>query len=135
MTAVFIDTSALYALLVSTDRWHRSALHTMRGLRRLDAQLITTSHVLVECYALLGSRIGVDAVAALRDAIEPLLDVTWVDRDLHDRALDGVIFAGGKPGLVDAISFLVMRERGIDTAFTLDRDFETAGFSLVAGSE
>jgi predicted nucleic acid-binding protein len=135
VTAVFVDTSALYALLVSTDRWHRSALHTMRSLRRLDAELITTSHVLVECYALLGARIGVHAVAALRDAIEPLLDVTWVDRDLHDRALDAVISAGGKPGLVDATSFLVMRERGINSAFTFDRDFETAGFSLVTGSE
>jgi predicted nucleic acid-binding protein len=121
VTAVFVDTSALYALLVSTDRWHRSALHTMRSLRRLDA--------------LLGARIGVHAVAALRDAIEPLLDVTWVDRDLHDRALDAVISAGGKPGLVDATSFLVMRERGLNSAFTFDRDFETAGFSLVTGSE
>ena len=135
MTAVFVDTSALYALLVSTDRWHRSSLHTMRSLRSLDAELITTSHVLVECYALLGSRIGVDAVAALRDAIEPLLDVTWVDRDLHDRALDAVISGGGRPGLVDATSFLVMRDRGIDTAFTFDRDFETAGFSLVTESD
>jgi predicted nucleic acid-binding protein len=135
VTAVFVDTSALYALLVSTDRWHRSALHTMRSLRRLDAELITTSHVLVECYALLGNRIGDDAVAALRDTVEPLLDVTWVDRELHDRALDAVISAGGKPGLVDATSFLVMRERGINSAFTFDRDFETAGFSLVTGSE
>ena len=135
MTAVFVDTSALYALLVSTDRWHGSALHTMRSLRRLDAELITTSHVLVESYALLGSRIGVHAVATLRDAIEPLLDVTWVDRDLHDRALDAVISAGGRPGLVDATSFLVMRERGIVSAFTFDRDFETAGFSLVTESD
>ena len=69
------------------------------------------------------------------DAIEPLLDVTWVGRELHDRALDAVISGGGRPGLVDATSFIVMRERSIDTAFTFDRDFETAGFSLVTGPD
>lgn len=126
-----MDTSALYALLVANDRYHDAAVDTLRSLRELDAELITTSHVLVESYALLGSRIGVDAVAALREAIEPLLDVTWVDRARHERALDRVIVGKGRPGLVDAMSFLVMRERGLETAFTFDRDFEAAGFSLV----
>ena len=132
MTAVFVDTSALYALLVATDRWHESAVSIMDSLRTHDAELVTSSHVLLETYALLGNRIGVDAVEALRDSVEPLLDVRWVDRELHERALDALISGRGRPGLVDATSFLVMRDRGIETAFTFDRDFETAGFARLA---
>ena len=132
MTTVFVDTSALYALLVATDRWHESAARIMRSLRTRDAELVTSSHVLVESYALIGHRIGVGAVEALRESIEPLLDIAWVDRELHERALDAVIAGGGRPGLVDATSFLVMRDRGIESAFTFDRDFETAGFAAVA---
>jgi predicted nucleic acid-binding protein len=131
VTALFVDTSALYALLVATDRWHGSAARIMRSLRTRDAELVTSSHVLLETYALLGSRIGVDAVEGLRESVEPLLDVRWVDRELHERALDVVIAGGGRPGLVDATSFLVMRDRGIESAFTFDRDFETAGFAAV----
>jgi predicted nucleic acid-binding protein len=45
------------------------------------------------------------------------------------------VSAAASPGLVDASSFIVMRERGIDTAFTFDRDFKSAGFSLVTESD
>jgi predicted nucleic acid-binding protein len=33
--------------------------------------------------------------------------------------------------LTDAVSFAVMKERGIRTAFAFDRHFATAGFALV----
>jgi predicted nucleic acid-binding protein len=34
---------------------------------------------------------------------------------------------------VDAVSFVLMEERGIETAFAFDSDFEEAGFRLLRG--
>jgi predicted nucleic acid-binding protein len=34
--------------------------------------------------------------------------------------------------LVDAVSFLLMREEGIDEAFAYDRHFEREGFAIIA---
>lgn len=131
MTSVFVDTSALYALLVRSDESHEPATRIFRALRTAEPRLVTSSAVLLETYALLGHRIGIEAVSGLRDAFEPLLDVVWVDRRLHERALDRVIGQGGRKGLVDVISFLVMEDRGIDAAFSFDSDFETAGFRRI----
>ncbi len=36
-----------------------------------------------------------------------------------------------KLSLCDAASFIVMRERGVTTAFTFDRHFADAGFELL----
>jgi hypothetical protein len=40
-------------------------------------------------------------------------------------------YADQEFSLVDAVSFAVMRERGISTAFAFDRHFVTAGFVVV----
>lgn len=128
-----MDTSGLYALLVSSDTCHERASAAFATLRREDARLVTTSYVLVETYALLQRRVGLEAVKALRRAFAPLLDVVWVDAALHHQALDDVEVAGGPAvSLVDASSFAVMRARSIERAFTFDAHFADAGFSVVA---
>ena len=114
-----------------TDDSHEPATRIFRALRTAEPRLVTSSAVLLETYALLGHRIGIEAVAGLRNALEPLLDVVWVDRRLHERALDRVIGEGARKSLVDVISFLVMDDRGIDAAFSFDSDFETAGFRRI----
>jgi predicted nucleic acid-binding protein len=54
-----------------------------------------------------------------------------VDLALHDRAISWLKARSGKvPSLVDAVSFAVMRERGIREAFAFDEDFQRAGFRL-----
>ena len=57
------------------------------------------------------------------DDLLPLVDVEWVEPALHAEAREAML-AGGQRGisLVDWTSFLVMRRRGIGTAFTLDVD-------------
>lgn len=37
----------------------------------------------------------------------------------------------GEAGIVDHVSFVVMRRLGIDTAFTNDRHFQAAGFTVL----
>jgi uncharacterized protein len=132
MTPVFVDTSGLYALLVATDTFHRRAREAFSGLRREDARLVTTSYVLVETYPLIQRRVGVTAVQALRRGFAPLLDVVWIDSATHESALDEVDRLGDLAvSLVDAASFVVMRERSIHRAFAFDQPFEESGFELV----
>jgi hypothetical protein len=53
--------------------------------------MISSSYVLLECYALLGSRRGLVAVAQFRQDLAPLLDVKWIDASLHERGLDLIL--------------------------------------------
>lgn len=132
MSHVFVDTSALYALLVRSDDRHADARRAFARLMTHDAVLVTSAYVLVETYTLLGRRIGLDAVAAFRDDFAPLLDVTWVDPAAHDAALEDLLDRGTRDlSLVDVVSFIVMRGGGIDEAFAFDRHFELEGFATL----
>jgi uncharacterized protein len=130
VSQVFVDTSALYALLVRSDQRHGDARRVFDRLKAEEAVLVTSSYVLVETYALLGRRIGLGAVAAFRNDFAPLLEVAWVDPATHDAALDALLERSSRElSLVDLVSFLVMRGRGIDEAFAFDRHFEEEGFA------
>lgn len=132
MSRVFIDTSAILALLVASDKAHLSAKEAFAKLAARQAPLLTTSYVLVETYALLGRRIGLAAVKSFRDDFAPLIDIIWVNKDLHERALDLLLQRSTETlSLVDVTSFIVMQEHKIDEAFSYDRDFGKEGFTLV----
>jgi predicted nucleic acid-binding protein len=132
MSAVFADTSALLALLNDKDEHHAAAAHAFRKLQSRRSLLLTTSSVLVETYALLGRRLGVDAVRAFRTDFAPLLDVVWVDATLHEAGLDRLLKHRRRQlSLVDAVSFEVMTRRGLGEAFAFDPHFEQEGFALV----
>lgn len=134
MSAVFVDTSALYAVLDRDDRNHPLAA---RGWNRLldgiaddTVEGCTHSSVLVETTALVQHRLGMPAVRALHDLLVPVLEVVWVDPQLHRRAVAALLAADRRDvSLVDWTSFEVMRERGIDTAFAFDDDFAARGFA------
>jgi predicted nucleic acid-binding protein len=52
VSKVFVDTSAIYALLSRTDRGHQRIRTTFERLKAEEAEIITPSYVLVESYAL-----------------------------------------------------------------------------------
>jgi len=130
VTQVFVDTSAILALLNPKDELHSQARSTFEALRGAGAGLVTTSYVLVEIYALLGRRMGVGAVRACRGDLAPLLEVVWVDEALHDEALDLLLDRSERGlSLVDAVSFVAMRRLRLERAFAFDRHFEAEGFA------
>lgn len=132
MSAVFADTSGLLALLSPGDEHHTRAERIFETLRSRCAPLVSTSYVLVETYALVGRRLGVEAARSFRADFAPLLDVTWVDETLHNAGLD-LLFERSKRhlSLVDAVSFVTMRRNGVAEAFAFDSHFEQEGFSLL----
>jgi predicted nucleic acid-binding protein len=133
VNAVFADTSAVLALLNTDDDNHHRAVRAFEALKARHARLVSTSFVLVETYALVGRRLGLDAVRSLRSDFMPLLDIVWIDAPLHEAGLDLLLGRGKRQlSLVDAVSFVVMRQAKVDEAFAFDPHFEQEGFSLVA---
>lgn len=130
MSAVFIDTSAILALMVRSDRAHQSAVKAFNKLRSRQTELVTTSYVLVETYALLDRRLGREAVLDFRENFAPLFRVIWVDRGLHERGLDRLVKNSHSLSLVDAVSFETIREHRILEAFAFDRHFEREGLEI-----
>jgi predicted nucleic acid-binding protein len=130
---VFLDTSALLALIDADEVRHEDARLIWKRLLGNDVPIVTTNYVLVETYALTQRRLGSAAVRVLTDDLLPVVDVEWIGRELHEKAVSALIAASRRElSLVDAVSFEAMRQRGLDRAFAFDRHFEEAGFRLVA---
>ncbi len=129
MSAVFLDTVGLLALWDIRDQWHNPAQAAFDRLREAGAAVITTSFILAECgnaTSRTNARSEVIRFGAAMEAGGALIipsDSEW--HEAWTRFAAGYI---GAPGLVDEISFAVMRRLGLRQAFTNDRHFADAGF-------
>jgi predicted nucleic acid-binding protein len=133
VVTVFVDTSAWLSLIDADEARHHDALLIWQRLLEKDVPIVTTNYVLVETYALAQRRLGSAAVRVFSDDLLPVVEVEWIGREQHERAVSALITASRRDvSLVDAVSFEAMRQRGIDSAFAFDRHFVEAGFSLVA---
>lgn len=128
---VFVDTSAFFALLDSESEMNPAALSALRTLADRDDVLVTHSYVVVESIALVQRRLGKAAVRAFLQNVAPEIETIWVDETLHSAGVAALLSSPSAISLVDHVSFAVMRERGIRTAFAFDVDFAKAGFTVV----
>ena len=132
MSAVFLDTVGLLAVWDTSDQWHAGAAVAYQQLLSQGRPLMTTSAVLLECGNAAARRPYRQRVNVLRqlfvqeqllaDPTPQEIEKAW---DAYDRG------EAGEAGIVDHISFIVMRRLGITEAFTNDRHFQAAGFRLL----
>jgi predicted nucleic acid-binding protein len=132
---VFVDTSALLAVLDEDDRHHVEAAEILRTLLAFSEELVTHNYIEVEALALVRRRLGRPAAFELMDGIFPAMRTLWVDEPLHRSAI-AAHRGSASVSLVDQVSFEVMRREGIGTAFAFDADFEVQGFrrAVAAGN-
>jgi predicted nucleic acid-binding protein len=126
---VFIDTSFLVAALNPRDDRHADAVALQPALE--SGELVTTNHVVGESWTLAGRRYGrhtaVGLIRALRN--NPRYSIIHAQPEIEERAFDWLLRHDEREySFVDAVSFEVMRERGIEEALAFDADFEAAGF-------
>jgi predicted nucleic acid-binding protein len=133
MNRVFVDTSAIYALLVTEDDQHEQAKAILTTLQHENVSLVSTSFVVHESAALLQSRIGVPAVRTFHHHVVPALDIEWIASAHYERAVLALFSAGRRDvSLADWTSFDTMRRRGIERAFAFDPHFAEQGFTLAS---
>jgi predicted nucleic acid-binding protein len=131
--SVFVDTSALYALLDSGDAGYELLRPAWdRGIDDGEG-FLTSNYVVVETVALTQERLGVDAVRTLVDEMLPMIDIHWVSDADHELGLQSLLTARRRRlSLVDCVSFAVMRRRGIGRYLGLDPHFDEQGFTRYA---
>lgn len=125
---MLLDTSGLLCLFDRRDFRHQDAVDFYNA-----AQVrLAHNYVLVEFVALAQARHAprVKALAFIADLLDdPEVDVSWVDERLHRNELALLKGRLDKSwSLCDAVSFLLLRQRGLAEALTTDHHFEQAGF-------
>src|SRR4051812_15287384 len=128
---VLVDSSALFAVLASRDSHHEAAQDWFVSAGSDIEHLLTHNYVVLESSALVRSRLGAVAMQSLFEDVLPVVEVVFVDEPMHRAAVAACLANPGGPSLVDRVSYLVMRHRGVRRAFAFDKDFERAGFETV----
>ena len=132
MNEVFADTSGWASFFLEDDLHHAKAYLLIEQWKQQNRLVVTTNYILSELIVLLGSR-GQQRSVVLNH-IETIRSVDWVEIVHIDEALDKKAWEllkkrlDKKWSLVDAVSFIVMEERGMTEALTADHHFEQAGF-------
>ena len=130
--SVFVDTSALFALVDGDDANHTGSHKLWARLLADRSTLVTTNYVLLEAYALLQRRIGMDAIRDFSNDFATALDVLWVSAETHRSALAAVLAANRRDlSVIDCVSFQIMRDNGVRAAFCFDKHFSEQGFEVI----
>lgn len=125
---MLLDTSGLLCLHYQTEPLHT---HACVAYKRATIRL-THSYIIAEYVALATARRfpRSSALAFVVDLLDnPDIETVWVDEPLHREAVELLMERQDKTySLCDAVSFVLMRQRGITEALSTDRHFEQEGF-------
>lgn len=131
-TAVFLDTVGLLGLWNRRDQWHAAAKRAFDELVAAETRLVTTPLVLLECGNAAARHPFRQLVVHLREELRAagdLLEPTAAELDSAWAA-----YARGEAaeaGIVDHVSFVVMRREGLTQVFSNDEHFRIAGFETL----
>jgi uncharacterized protein len=131
MTARFLDTGYVLALELANDANHRAAQDHWRRITPALPRLVTTTYVFDEVVTFFNSRRRHDKAVEVGAMLltSPSVELVPVDDALFREGWDYFCRHDDKTySLTDCISFVFMRTRGLDTAFTFDHHFTQAGF-------
>lgn len=129
---VLVDTSAIYAIRSTRDRFHGSAKAAYEHLMNTNQELWTTSYVLVETVALMHRRLGFEVVAEFSNWLrDSSVKVSWVDSSMHEAAWNQFMAEQGRGlSFVDWTIALASREMGA-AVFTFDAGIASQGVPVV----
>lgn len=128
---IFLDTAYAIAPVSPRDQLRRAADFWSARIKNERIALLTTQPVMLEIGNALAKlkfrQIGIGLLQSIEN--DTNIKVISLTDDLYDKAY--AIFRSRPDkewGLIDCISFVVMRERDVDAALTADGHFVQAGF-------
>jgi len=129
---IITDTSAFYALLDRDDANNQKAKKVWTHLLESEHTLVTSNYILVEAFALMQNRLGLEAVRGFQEDILPLITVEFVSPEMHRSGIAALLSTSRRSlSLVDCVSFELMRSSGIKSVFAFDNHFKEQGFTVV----
>jgi len=134
MNKVFLDTSYAVALSAPGDENHIRAAELADELEASGSRFITTRAILLEIGNALSKVRHRSAAIRLLTALEndPNVVIVPASDELYRRALEIYSDRVDKEwGLIDCMSFIVMKDEGLSEALTADNHFRQAGFRVL----
>ena len=131
MTAVFLDTSFLIALENADDQYRPVAQTCWQDFQRNPLPLVTTSYILDETVTFFNSRGFHSKAVEIGQCLlaSPGIQLIHVDESLFQAGWRWFIQHDDKRySLTDSISFALMKQLDLKTAFSFDKHFSQAGF-------
>lgn len=120
---LLVDTSFIVALVNERDQYHERAIESAD---QYDGQsLVVTDGVLLEVANALARGYKAEAIQVIEDLLAAEdVEIVHMTIDLFNQAFNLYKTHQDKTwGLVDCVSFVVMRDRGIRAALSFDRHF------------
>jgi predicted nucleic acid-binding protein len=125
----FVDTSFVVALVNQRDQHHSRAL----DLASQFEGLLTTYAVLLEVGNALAKNFRAASIQVIKDFLTSSeVQIVHLYSDLFHKGF--ALYRSRLDqswGLIDCVSFIVMREAGIFQSLTADKHFEQAGFQAL----
>lgn len=134
---VFVDSSALKADYDSGDDHHPDARELMRKIQARETEItsfLTTDYVLDEAVTLTRFAHSHGKAVELAEATlaSRFVRVVYTGEELFSAAVKLFKLHPDKEwSFTDCVSFAVMREEGVRSAFTFDNHFRQAGFDAL----
>lgn len=134
MTSIFIDTSAFKAVFDESDDFYLKACDCWQKALFEQILFITTNFILDETFTLFRSHLGKEKTLIFRDrlaASPKSIKVVKIQPEDELKAWQYFEKLSGRGiSFTDCTSFSVMKRLKLETAFTFDQDFISAGFKI-----
>lgn len=131
---VFVDTGAWVALALSRDPLHDRARETWEQLVAAGTRFHTSIPVVMDTFTFLDRNTSRPTALRWKHSLSTVPRLRMLPCSLRDLTDAWPYFERAdlhKLSVTDAVSFVLMKGRGIRTAFAFDSHFATAGFRMV----
>ena len=117
---IFVDTSFLIALLISTDHFHERALEISETINERKVINNTVLNETLNAFSGKGGKIGKD----LYNIILEMFDVEYLSPVDYEKAIDLFLHYDSSLNYSDCTILTTMFQNNIDRIVSFDRDFE-----------
>lgn len=131
---IFMDSFAWIAIINKSDNYHKPSLKLLNDMLSQQTELVTTNYILIETINALSKAEYRKAIIEFINRIEksPSVTVIKITDEIHKTAWKLYQQRMDKDwGITDCTSFEVMNLVNIKRAFTNDKHFEQAGYTIL----
>lgn len=127
--AVFVDTSAHFALANEKDMDHQKAKTCLKQLTEESVTLMLSNFIIAETYTLMLRKIGRDKAIQYIEKLKKTAEIIRISEEDEKKAWEIILKYSDKDfSYVDATSFVLMERLGLLEAFAFDEHFDQYGF-------